>query len=352
MGVVSTTASVRTCRLCQGPLAAPVASFPAVPVAGCAALEVAAPLSLCRCAGCGLVQLSEPVESLPATAAGAPQLLPAPLAKAINKSLPPHARVAMIGGQEEQTAGHGGPAHTVLALDVFDTAADPAVLFAAIDRAADLHTRLIVQTPDLRRMVEHRRYAAVRHVRQSYYDAASMSRLLDRFGWSARGAVSLAGGHLVVWAARQEYRDANWVLPIAGSLAAAVPELALRGFAAAWQEACGKTRQMIESLLTSGETIAAYGHPAEVVAALGPAGLQAGWLEAIYDSRTPAAAASRANFDQPGVLLVADPDEEAALVRGVSRLKRAARTFFSLSTLPLQLIEFASPTHPHYPEAA
>lgn len=318
------------------------------------------PLSLCRCPACGLVQLGETA----VIAADCDTKLPPALEKALHKSLPPHARVAVIGnGNGNDNAA--GESHTVLVTNAIDSTADFAGLFAEIDRLSGLHTRLIIQTPDLRRIAEQHRYAAVRHARQCYFDAGSLAQLLDRYGWAVRGSVSLAAdGSLVAWAARQEWRDASWVFPIAaGNLAAALPERAIRAFAASWHDACLQTRTLIEDLLAAGHTVAAFGPAREVVAALGPAGLEAGWLKAIYDPAAATAGCSshggipvrspgRAALDQPGVLLVADPREEAALSRGASQLTRAARTFLSLSTLPLQPIPFPSPLHPHYPEAA
>ena len=395
----------RECRLCRATMLEPLIAFPALPVAGTYVSSSAQdadpvfPLSLTECGQCGLVQLGESLapsfyrryQFLSGVAAGYRDHISG-VARDVSVLVPQNGGVLEIGASDgtflEELRGMGfsvagfEPAEApcrrargkglavvnrffssdtaeecplervdlVVIRHVMEHLDDFQSLFEGLDRIIHSGTGLLIEVPDLFSTVAQEIYSNIYHLHSNYFDASSMSRLLERFGWRVRTLriVDVFGGSLLLWAERCATSPGRSLK--LDNVTSQEPQIlqasALHEFVAHWRERVGETRRFFDGLRAKGIRVAGYGAAERTTALVGMAGLEASHMIAIYDrnpnldglmlpgSRIPIRSPERITDDQPECLVIFARSFETEILREYAAFACKGGRFVSTATLP------------------
>jgi 2-polyprenyl-3-methyl-5-hydroxy-6-metoxy-1,4-benzoquinol methylase len=397
------------CRLCAAPFAGTLANFPPLPVAGTyaspadTAPEPLFPLTLVRCAHCGLVQLRESLapsfysqyrflsgvagayrDHLTALAgglAGAGNVLeigasdgtllgllaergcrvagfePArePSSRARQKGVPV---LNEIFGRDTARQCPLPSVDVVVIRHVLEHIDDFASIFEGLATLAGPGTKLVVEVPDLRSTVDAAIYGNIYHIHPCYFDVASMSRLLARYGWVSEGAriVDVFGGSLLLWAGREGNAEPDRAAfpGVRGTPPGPVEPAQLAAFVDGWRDAAATSRGFFDELRATGATVAGYGAAERTTALLGTAGIDASHLQALYDrnpaleglatpgSRIPIRHPRRILDDMPDYLVIFARSFEEEIVRELAAYRAAGGRIVTTRTAPPRILESAA----------
>ena len=399
----------RECRLCRATMPHPLIAFPGLPVAGTYVssstqdADPVFPLSLVECNRCGLVQRGESLapsfyvryQFLSGVAVGYRNHLSG-LVRDVSALLPQDAAVLEIGASDgtllEELRGRGfsvagfepaeepcrlaqgkglavvnrffGPdtvaecplerVDLVVIRHVMEHMNDFQSLFEGLDRLIHSGTGLLIEVPDLVSTVAQEIYSNIYHLHSSYFDASTMSRLLEQFGWRVRTLriVDVFGGSLLLWADRCASSGRVLKLDsVSSQEPRALQASALHQFAAHWRERAGETRRFFDRLRAKGMRVAGYGAAERTTALVGMAGLEASHMIAIYDrnpnldglrlpgSRIPIRCADRIADDRPECLVIFARSFEAEILRQYAAFGCNGGRFVSTATLPPVFID-------------
>jgi C-methyltransferase C-terminal domain/Methyltransferase domain/Putative zinc binding domain len=391
------------CRICGASLANELIAFDDLPVAGVYVSpedlppDPVFPLTLTQCAACGLVQLRESVvpsfynrySFISGVATGYKNYLRL-LGKHLADKLTQGSGVLEIGCSDGtllqflrdtgfSAAGFEpatGPANAArekglsVANEFFNAesasrsgfeAADLVIvrhvlehidefpaIFAGIDRLAQPETTLVIEVPDLTSTIERSIFSNIYHIHACYFDVATMSDLLERYGWQTVGSttVDIFGGSLLLWARRKG---------MAGGPAFSFQEVAcqptraatlseLNSFAIKWKETARTVREFFDGLRNQGMLVAGYGAAERTTSLMGTSGLDASHISAIYDrnphligralpgSRIPILHPDAISEHNPEYLVIFAQSFEDEIIRQQTAFRETGGRFISLKS--------------------
>ncbi len=391
------------CRICGAALASELIAFDDLPVAGVYVSQEdippdpVFPLTLTHCTDCGLVQLRESVvpsfynrySFISGVATGYKNYLRL-LGKHFAETLTQGSRVLEIGCSDGtllqllRDAGFAvagfepatGPANTarekglsvaneffnaesasrsgfetadlVIVRHVLEHIDEFPAIFAGIDQLAHPKTNLVIEVPDLTSTVERSIFSNIYHIHACYFDVATMSDLLERYGWQTVGSttVDIFGGSLLLWAQRKG---------MAGGPAFSFQEVAcqptraatlseLNSFAVKWKETARTVREFFDGLRDRGMRVAGYGAAERTTSLMGTSGLDASHISAIYDrnphligkalpgSRIPILHPTAIPEDNPQYLVIFAQSFEDEIIRQQAAFREAGGRFISLKS--------------------
>ena len=399
----------RICRLCASPLSNELASFASLPVAGIytnpkePVADPVFPLTLMQCAACGLVQLKESLSPsfytryrfLSGVASGYRSHLAA-IAGDLANALPSGASVLEIGASDgtllallaerglrvagfepaeepSRIAREKGlaviqaffdpetaaacslrPVDVVVIRHVLEHIDDFGRVFDGLEKVVTPRTALVLEVPDLGSTVELSIYSNVYHIHPCYFDVATMSQLLTRYGWHPTGSriVDVFGGSLFLWAHRAEHgNERRLSFPsVAGRMAQSVSPSRLKSFVAAWQDSIAATRDFFERLRRTGAKVAGYGAAERTVSLLGTASLNSSHVAVIYDQNPaldglsipgadiPIRNPRRIIDDRPDYVVIFARSFEDEIARHLAGFRAAGGRLISTRTIPPSLM--------------
>ena len=390
------------CRLCRAPLGALTRRLhlPDVPVAG-VYVEPAdpredphGPLTLHRCARCGLVQLAESLDPafyrdyrfasgtaesyrrhLALVADGVARLAPGGRALEVGSNdgtllALMRDRGLAVAGFEPSAPGAAArdrglavvedyfdgesarrsplaPVDVLIARHVLEHLDDLDAFFAGAAAVAGPDAVLVVEVPDLASTAEARNAGNVYHPHAVYFDVATLAALLARHDWrlAAATVVPIFGGSLLAVAARGDAaRLAAWPLP-GGPARALAPE-ALDSFVAAWREDLADVTAFVRSRRAQGLRVAGWGAAERTAALVGMCGLGPADVFCLYDrnpalaglalagSRIPIREPGRLDVDRPDLVVVFARSFEEEIVASLAHYRAAGGRLATLRTRP------------------
>ena len=233
---------------------------------------------------------------------------------------------------------------------------DFASIFEGLEQLIGPETRLVVEVPDLRSTVDGAIYGNIYHIHPCYFDVASMSRLLARYGWQPEGAriVDIFGGSLLLEARREGRTGEGRGLVSQGTAPGPVEPRELEAFARDWRATAAAVRRFFDELRATGARVAGYGAAERTTALLGTAGLDASHLSALYDrnpaleglatpgSHIPIRHPRRILEDRPDYLVIFARSFEDEIVRELAAYRAQGGRIVSTRTAPPRVLECAA----------
>lgn len=156
-------------------------------------------------------------------------------------------------------------------------------LFAGINQAATEDTLLIIEVPDLAETVNGGMYGNIYHPHACYFDQETMKALLHQYGWVCGESwiVPIFGGSLFVAATRRS-------APVFRPGSALHHSQALSGqevldFGEKWQQYAFNIAAFIRDLTSEDATVSGYGAAERTCSIIGAAGLNTSDVNCLYD---------------------------------------------------------------------
>jgi len=393
----------KRCRSCAAPLEEVLIEFASLPVAGAYVApespdeDPLLPLTLMRCAVCGLVQLRENL--LPdfyhgyrftgGLSSGYKGHL-CSIARRLTQEFPPQSRVLEIGSSDgtllEMLRDGGlvvggfepaqGPARISRekGLDVVGDffgkdSADKSPVKSAdvviirhvlehIDNFEEIfaglrkleNPSLLIEVPDLFSTVSKQIYGSIYHAHPCYFDIASLTYLLEKYGWfvETTEVVDIFGGSLLVSAGLSHESSARTDRTTPGASPVSSEELDL--FVKGWKKSLVAIRTFFEGINSEGLRVAGYGAGERTTAILGTTGLGQKHISRLYDKNTAiqgfSLPGSRIPIKDPGELIHDKPDAlvvfaqsfEEEIISEQAEYQREGGRFISMRTVPPSFI--------------
>lgn len=391
-----------TCRLCGDDLdPTDIIHFDDMPVAGAyvgdpaspAAGDPAAPLSVIRCPGCGLVQLREKlapafyrqygftgaigsayrnylIDLAEQMAAGLPRggrvleigcgdgtLLAAlrernfdvrgfePADYPRSEALRTNLRVSSDYLSDETFAASGFPKNNCIVIrHVLEHIDDFVTLLNGVDSAAEPDAHLLVEVPDLAETITGGMYGNIYHPHSCYFDRVTLTALLRQHGWQVAEArvAPVFGGSLLVAAGRGTAVAAPLRLPMAYPEARATKAGDLEVFAQQWRLFSATLRAAVRGWRAQGLRVTGYGAAERTGSLVGTAGLDSTDLLCLYDKnpffigkalpkvRIPIRQPDQISVDRPDILVIFAQSHEAEILRELAVFRRTGMRFVGL----------------------
>jgi len=239
--------------------------------------------------------------------------------------------------------------HVLEHLDDFDA------IFSGLNQLVSPQTLLLVEVPDLTSTVELSIYSNIYHLHPCYFDIASLSQLLARYGWCAMGSkiVDVFGGSLFLWA-HQVGAKTERVMgfrTVRGSDPVRLENADLHAFLAAWKTKSHDTRRFFDDFRKQGTRVAGYGAAERTTSLLGTAGLTSSHIQAIYDrnpaleglampgSGIPIRKPEALLKDRPEYLVIFARSFEVEIVQEFAGFRASGGRFISTRSLPPLVLE-------------